>query len=280
MPRLGWKQGMASLLASLTLMLSVGTTFSRVAPFKAAVTTGDPLVYVVRDVTNRHSCVLTISRNVGTSSETHITTPCPAGSHWAQLRVHRSEALAKGERYVAIPAVNSGLQKATDAEQQVEALKDANQQALQKRAALVTSNKGIVPLTLSCDGSNSTVGMVDTDAWYSGITWNVSVRYTRGYDCNYRVSNSEHDARTGDPNSWYRGWHSDKYSGTRYYPPEPPRCVHYPDYNLVGFSRNWQPNVIITPGQTWEQVLVDPDNGGGVYCDNANREWDDLLISY
>ncbi len=272
MQRSRWSKLITPLVAFVALGLGVCGPLSQ-SVVHAAPITNDPLVYVVRDVTNFQTCQATLTRNIGTSAETTVTTPCPAGTHWAQLMVHRSQAISRGERYLVVPQAGSTLSVWASVQQQVDAIKSANQAALQKQNQTALLTSGIRPLTLQCNGSNASYSVLDTDAWDHNIKWNVSIRWSRDYSCAYWMIASVHNYSSG---SGIRYWLKDKYAGTVYNLTSPPYCL-----NTVGSGKNytWYPDAKINPGYTWEQVLTNPEINQGIYCTNAPEEWDDLPVS-
>ncbi len=272
MRRSSWRKLISPLIAVVALGLGLGGPLSQ-SVVHASTNANDPLVYVVRDVTDFQTCKATLTRNIGTSAETTVTMPCPAGTHWAQLTVRRSQATARGERYLLVPQADSTPSTWASVQQQIDAIKTANQEALQKQNQTTSLKSGIRPLTLACNGSNASYAVLDTDAWDHNIKWNVSIRWSRDYSCAYWMNSSVHNYYSG---TGIRYWLKDKYAGTVYHLPTPPSCS-----NTVGSGKNysWSPNANITPGYTWEQVLTNPEINQGMYCTNAPEEWDDLPVS-
>ncbi|HLV99515.1 MAG TPA: hypothetical protein VKT82_12645 [Ktedonobacterales bacterium] len=216
--------------------LLVGSLMTTSPVDAASLSPSDPLVVVVRNVTPRSGCTMTVKDYVGTPKETTMVKACPAGTLMRFFHIPRSQAVANHEAYVILPSPSSSPAAVAKAQAQIGALAD------EANARLLPTPPAATPNGITCATSDHTATAY---MGWGDNRWNAWVQWTTLTNCKVDIYNSE---LQGTVSAFATYWATDKYAGWS----QNVGCAYLGTNTLA-----WHPYTVQTAGYYYEQWLYD-----------------------
>lgn len=230
----------------------------------------DPLVVVARDATAQSHCHMAVTiRSLRSRSKT-ISGPCASGTIVETVHVQLSEANARHETYVVLPATSASASVKAQAYQQIQQLLSTVQHSL-----LDSSMGGIVP-NISC-GQGTTITaqwtVVDRYGYVDGPLQGF-VNYSRPSSrCSSIVIGQTGITNWDNSFTWY--WAREKYASTTWqlYCRTIPTSGTSPNYTTYT-----GPNSMATQNPGYGFVMETADGAAGGGCNDPFAVYADAQL--